>query len=113
MEWNSKQPIYLQLKEMIATRILEGAIAEETMIPSIRHMSMEYQINPLTVSKAYQELVDEDIIVKQRGLGMKVLAGAQQKLLDRERQYVIEVEWPQLQKKLKRLSINLKELFDE
>jgi GntR family transcriptional regulator len=113
MEWNNKQPIYLQLKDKVSSQILDGKISEGEMIPSIRQVSMDYQLNPLTVSKAYQSLVDDGIIVKQRGLGMKVIEGAQQKLMEQQRQHFLELEWPQLKEKLQRLNINIKELLDE
>lgn len=113
MQWNNKQPIYLQLKDAVVTQILDGSIAEGEMIPSIRQISMEYQLNPLTVSKAYQILVDDGIIKKQRGIGMHVIVGARQKLLAYQKQFFLEKEWPLLKQKLARLQIDLKELIDE
>jgi GntR family transcriptional regulator len=113
MEWNNKQPIYLQLKDKIAAQILDGKISEGEMIPSIRQVSMDYQINPLTVSKAYQLLVDDEIVQKQRGLGMQIISGAREKLLKQQKRIFLEQEWPLLKKKLTRLHIDLKELIDE
>ncbi len=113
MQWNNKQPIYLQLKDKIASQILDKSIAEGEMIASIRTVSVEYQLNPLTVSKAYQELVEDGILEKQRGLGMRVVAGAYKKLLKQQQRFFLEHEWPALKEKVLRLEINLKELLDE
>lgn len=113
MEWHNKEPIYLQLKELIARQILEGHIAEETLIPSIRQLSVEYQLNPLTVSKAYQLLVDEQIIFKLRGIGMQVAKGARKQLLRQQKKLFMKYEWPQIKEKLKRLDIDLQELINE
>lgn len=113
MEWNNKQPIYLQLKEKIASQILDGHITEGELIPSIRQVSVDYHINPLTVSKAYQALVDDGIVEKQRGIGMQVTTGAFRKLLQQQKNDFLKSEWPELKKKLKRLDIDLKELLDE
>ena len=111
MQWTNKQPIYLQLKDKITSQIVDGTIAEGDMITSIRQVSLDYQINPLTVSKAYQALVDDGILKKRRGLGMKVVSGAQKKLLTQQKRQFLEQEWPLLKEKLVRLHIDLKELY--
>ena len=108
--WNDKQPIYQQLKDLISISIIEGGLKEGEMIPSIRHVSADYQVNPLTVSKAYQALVDTGIIEKRRGLGMFVKKDAQRHLLESEKKRFIEEEWPQVQEKIKRLGLDIKEL---
>lgn len=113
MEWNADKPIYIQIKETIIAQIIDGKIAENTLLPSIRQLSMDYQINPLTVSKAYQALTDEDIIQKQRGLGMQVKVNARKKLLKQQKDSFLNDEWPILKQKLKRLGINLEELLDD
>lgn len=113
MEWHNKQPIYLQLKDKITTQILDKKIIEGELIPSIRQISMDYHINPLTVSKAYQLLVDEGIVQKQRGVGMQVVKGARAKLLAQQKQFFLEKEWPLLKEKIIRLNIKLTELIDE
>ena len=113
MEWNNNQSIYLQIRDEISAQIIEGHIKEETMLPSIRQLSVEYQINPLTVSKAYQLLVDSDIIEKRRGLGMFVKKNARGQLLKKEKKQFLTAEWPQLKEKIKRLGIQLEELLND
>ena len=110
MKWNNQQPIYQQLKDKISGAILDGSIKEGEAIPSIRHISMEYEINPVTVSKAYQGLSDDNIIEKKRGLGLFVKAGATQKLLKLERTRFLKNEWPHIKDKIIRLGLNALEL---
>lgn len=110
MQWNDKQPIYQQLKEKIATAIMEGAIKEGDAIPSIRTVCTDYQINPMTASKAYQVLVDDNIIEKQRGRGMFVKDGARNRLLASEKKRFLEEEWPLILQKIKRLGLDIEEL---
>lgn len=107
MQWHDRQPIYQQLKEMIRTSIIEGSLKEGKALPSIRHISAEYRINPLTVLKAYQALAHEDIIEKRRGLGMFVKKSAQAKLLESEKQHFLEEEWPLILEKIKRLGLDV------
>jgi GntR family transcriptional regulator len=109
--WNDKQPIYLQLKARIAAAIMDGSYAEGEAIPSIRQVSGQYQINPLTVSKAYQTLVDDGVIEKRRGIGMYVKLGAKECLLNSEKQRFLEEEWPEIQMRIKRLGIGVEELL--
>jgi GntR family transcriptional regulator len=113
MDWNQDQPIYLQLRQHIIYQILAGSLAEGDLIPSIRQTSLDYQINPLTVSKAYQSLVDGNVLEKQRGVGMRIINGAQRTLRQQERQHFLNTQWPQLKIKLKQLNLNLKELLDD
>ena len=111
MRWDDKKPIYQQLRNKIVEAIIDGSYREGEMIPSIRKISTEYQINPLTVSKAYQSLLNENVIEKRRGLGMLVKAGARHHLLTQEKQYFLKKQWPQIKNKLERLGIDLKELL--
>ena len=110
MEWHDKEPIYQQLKNRIAASIMEGALPECEAIPSIRQVCSEYQINPMTVSKAYQALVDESIIEKKRGVGMYVAEGARQRLLQDQKALFLSTEWPSVLEKMKRLGLTLEEL---
>lgn len=110
-EWDETQPIYRQLRERIIALIIEGVFKEGDAIPSVRQVASDYRINHLTVSKAYQELVDEGLLQKRRGLGMFVEEGAQQKLLERERARFIENELPALLERLQRLGISDQELI--
>ena len=71
-QWDDSQPIYRQLRDRVVAMILEGALKEGDPLPSVRSVAAEYQINPLTVLKGYQSLVDEGLVEKRRGLGMFV-----------------------------------------
>lgn len=108
--WRDDQPIYKQLKEKIVHLILTGAYREGESLPSVRNVAAEFQINHLTVAKAYQELVDEMIVEKRRGLGMFVLADAREKLLNSEKNKFFEQEVPELKKRLRELGIQTDEL---
>ncbi len=111
-DWDESQPIYRQLREKIVSLIIEGALKEGEAIPSVRQVASEYRINHLTVSKAYQELVDDGLLQKRRGLGMFVEEGAQKKLLQRERTRFKESEIPVLKKRIQQLGIDSKELVE-
>ena len=108
--WRDDQPIYRQLKDKIKTLVLGGTYLEGEALPSVRNVASEYQINHLTVAKAYQELVDEMIVEKRRGLGMFVLEGAREALLASERNKFYEEELPQLIKRIEELGIDTDEL---
>ncbi len=109
--WNDSQPIYRQLRDKVVTMILEGVITDGDALPSVRQVAAEYQLNPLTVMKGYQELVDEDLVEKKRGRGMFVKEGAQKALLHAERAHFLEEEWPQVVARIKRLGLKVSELL--
>jgi GntR family transcriptional regulator len=109
-EWNDGQPIYRQLRDRVVHMILDGVLREGDPLPSVRNVAAEYRVNPLTVLKAYQELVDEDLLEKRRGLGMFVKAGARDLLLKAERQKFLAEEWPRVAEKIERLGFTEKEL---
>ena len=111
MEWNDKQPIYQQLKDKIVEGILNGAFPEGEAIPSIRQVAEQYQLNPITVSKAYQMLVDDHILEKQRGLGMFVKLNVRNQLHDSERDQFIREEWPKILQRIEQLGLSKKELL--
>ena len=92
--WNDIEPIYWQLKERTIAMILDGTLAEGDALPSVRTVASNYQLNPITVSKSYQALVDDGLVEKHRGLGMFVIKGAQAKLITSEREKFINTEWP-------------------
>lgn len=110
-DWDDSQPIYRQLRDRIVGLIIEGTFKEGEAIPSVRQVASEYRINHLTVSKAYQDLVDENLLLKRRGLGMFVADGAQQKLLEKERTHLIEIEIPALLERMMRLGISTDQLI--
>ncbi len=110
-QWKDDRPIYLQLKDQILTMIMDGVLAEGEALPSVRKVSVEYQINPITASKAYAELVDEGVVEKRRGLGMFILDGARKNLLATEQKSFLEVEWPKIIEQISRLGLDANELL--
>ena len=110
-QWDNDTPIYVQLYQQVISRILDGYIIEGEALPSVRKVAAQYQINPITISKAYQILQDEDIVEKQRGKGMFVKLGVKELLLKREREQFINNEWPTVLAKINRLKLDLDTLF--
>lgn len=110
VRWDDKLPIYLQLKEKISAAIIDGSLQEGVTLPSIRQVSADYQVNPITVSKAYQLLSDSGVIDKRRGVGMFVKDGAQAILLQVERKQFLSDEWPSIADKMRRLGITMEDL---
>jgi GntR family transcriptional regulator len=111
-EWNDNQPIYRQLRDRVVHMILDGVLKEGDPLPSVRNVAAEYRVNPLTVLKAYQELVDEGLVEKRRGLGMFVKDGAHKRLLQGERQKFLSEHWPSVHATIQRLGLNPRELLD-
>jgi len=109
-EWNDSQPIYRQLRDRIVALILDGALKEGDALPSVRNVAADYRVNPLTVLKGYQELVDEELVEKRRGLGMFVKTGARDLLLRVERQKFLTEEWPRVRATMQRLGLKPEEL---
>ena len=109
-EWNDNQPIYRQLRDRVVAMILDELLKDGDVLPSVRNVAAEYRVNPLTVLKAYQELVDEELVEKKRGLGMFVRRGARQRLLQGERQKFLAEHWPRVSAHIERLGLDLKEL---
>ena len=110
-EWNDSQPIYRQLRDRVVAMILDGVLKEGDPLPSVRTVAADYRINPITVLKAYQELVDEELVEKKRGLGMFVKSGARDQLLADERLKFLSEEWPRVFATIQRLGLNPKELL--
>ena len=111
-EWNDNQPIYRQLRDRVVAMILDGVLKEGDPLPSVRNVAAEYRVNPLTVLKGYQQLVDEELVEKRRGLGMYVKAGAQVLLLRGERQKFLTEEWPRISETIQRLGLKAEELLN-
>lgn len=109
-EWHDGQPIYRQLRDRVVHMILDGALREGDPLPSVRNVAAENRVNPLTVLKAYQELVDEQLVETRRGLGMFVNAGARDLLRKAEREKFLHDEWPRIAATIERLGITEKEL---
>ncbi len=111
-DWNDSQPIYRQLRDRVVAMILDGALKEGDPLPSVRNVAAEYRINPLTVLKGYQQLVDEQLVETKRGLGMFINAGARDLLLKGERQKFLAEQWPRISATIQRLGLTPKELLD-
>ena len=108
--WNDNQPIYRQLRDKVVAMILEGVLGDGEALPSVRTVAADYQLNPLTVMKGYQELVDEELVEKKRGLGMFVKDGAHDRLLKNERDRFVKEEWPKIVQTIERLGLSPSEL---
>jgi DNA-binding transcriptional regulator YhcF (GntR family) len=111
-EWNDSQPIYRQLRDRVVAMILDGVLKEGDPLPSVRNVAAEYRVNPLTVLKGYQQLVDEGLVESRRGLGMFINAGARNLLLQGERQKFLDEEWPRIHATIQRLGLKAQELLN-
>lgn len=111
-EWNDSQPIYRQLRDRVVAMILEGVLKEGDPLPSVRNVAAEYRVNPLTVLKGYQQLVDEGLIESRRGLGMFINSGARTLLLKGERQKFLKEEWPRIEATIERLGLKPEDLLN-
>ena len=109
--WDPDKPIYIQLYHQVISRILDGYIKEEEALPSVRKLAAEYQLNPLTISKAYQMLQDDNIVEKQRGKGLFVKSGALELMLDRERESFLSTQWPDILEQITRLKLSPEQLL--
>ena len=109
--WNDNAPIYRQLRDRVVAMILDGVLKQGDALPSVRQVAADFQLNPITVSKAYQELVDDNLVEKRRGLGMYVAEGAREALLRSERERFLREEWPPLRDRLNRLGLDLPTLL--
>jgi len=103
--WNDNQPIYRQLRDRVVAMILDRALGDGDPLPSVRTVAADYRVNPLTVLKGYQQLVDEDLVEKRRGLGMFVNAGARERLMKDERQRFLAEQWPAIHATIRRLGL--------
>jgi GntR family transcriptional regulator len=111
-EWNDSQPIYRQLRDRVVAMILDGVLKEGDPLPSVRNVAAEYRVNPLTVLKGYQQLVDEGLVESRRGLGMFINTGARNLLLQSERQKFLGEEWPRVRATIERLGLKAEELMN-
>lgn len=111
-KWNEDLPIYRQLRDRVVAMILEGVLTDGDALPSVRNVAAEYRLNPLTVLKGYQELVDEGLVEKKRGRGMFVTAGAQKQLLKDERTRFVQKEWPKIKATIERLGLDAGSLLN-
>ncbi len=110
-KWSEDLPIYRQLRDRVVEMILEGVLGDGDALPSVRNVAAEYRLNPLTVLKGYQELVDEGLVEKKRGRGMFVTDGAHRQLLKDERRRFVEKEWPKVLETIDRLGLDAADLL--
>ena len=111
-EWNDGQPIYRQIRDRVVAMILDGVLSEGDPLPSVRTVAAEYRVNPLTVLKSYQQLVDERLVESRRGRGMFINTGARDLLLQGERQKFLAEQWPRIHATIQRLGLTPQELLD-
>lgn len=111
IQWSDGAPIYRQLKDRVIAMMLDGILKPGDALPSVRQVAAEYQLNPITVSRAYQELADEALVEKRRGLGMFVTDEASKKLLASERERFLHEEWPAVAERIQRLGLSTEELL--
>jgi DNA-binding transcriptional regulator YhcF (GntR family) len=111
-EWNDNQPIYRQLRDRVVAMILDGVLKEGDPLPSVRTVAAEYRVNPLTVLKGYQQLVDEGLVETRRGRGMFINTGARTLLLKGEREKFLAEEWPRIHETIQRLGLKAEELLN-
>ena len=110
-DWNDSTPIYRQLKDRVIGMMLDGALKPGDALPSVRQVAADFQLNPITVSRAFQELVDDHLVEKRRGIGMYVIEGASEKLLASERERFVRDEWPAMVERIRRLGLDLDQLL--
>jgi GntR family transcriptional regulator len=111
-QWDESQPIYRQLRDRVVAMMLEGVLKEGEALPSVRQVAAEYRLNPLTVLKAYQQLSDEGLVEKRRGLGMFVAPGASKALMKDERSRFLETDWPKIRATIQRLGLSAETLLN-
>ncbi len=109
--WNDDQPIYRQLRDRVVAMLLEGVLSDGDALPSVRNVAAEYRLNPLTVLKGYQELVDENLVEKRRGRGMYLLPGARKRVLSDEKARFLDKQWPEVVATIGRLELDPEELL--
>ena len=111
IQWSDGAPIYRQLKDRVIAMMLDGILKPGDALPSVRQVAAEYQLNPITVSRAYQELADEALVEKRRGLGMFVTDEAARKLRGSERERFLTEEWPAVAERIERLGLSIEDLL--
>jgi GntR family transcriptional regulator len=110
-DWHDNAPIFRQLKARVVEMMLDGVLSPGDPLPSVRQIAAEFQLNPITVSRAYQELADEQLVEKRRGIGMYMMEGAREKLLETERKRFLHEEWPAIVERMTRLGLNTSDLL--
>lgn len=112
-QWRDDQPIFLQIRQRMIEMILNGAINEGDPLPSVRQVATDLSVNPLTVTKSYQSLVDMGTVEKRRGLGMYVTDGARAALLAHERDKFLKEDWPAIAARISALGLSTGDLLKD
>ena len=112
LELNDHEPIFIQISKAIEDEILSDSIKEEMQVPSTTELSKFYKINPATVLKGVNILVDKEILFKKRGIGMFVSKGAKEIIKNGRKDNFKEVYLKDLISEAKKLGITKKELLD-
>ncbi len=110
-DWHDNSPIYRQLKERVLGMVLDGVLKPGDALPSVRQISADFQLNPITVSRAYQELVDDELVEKRRGMGMYVMQGAREQLMAREQERFLREVWPATVARARQLGLDVAQLL--
>lgn len=111
-DWNDAQPIYRQLRDRVVALILDGVLKDGDPLPSVRQVATDFRVNPLTVMKGYQQLVDDGLVESKRGRGMFINEGASGRLMEGERERFLKEQWPQVHAKIRRLGLSTQDLLD-
>lgn len=109
--WRDDQPIWRQIKDRVLVALLDGGLKDGEALPSVRQVALDLQVNPLTVSKAYQELADEGLVERRRGLGMFVIEGVRDTLFAKAREQFVTEEWPGIVARIRRLGLRPEDLL--
>lgn len=112
-DWDDNEPIYVQLAQSVLDSIMRGTLPEGEPVPSVRQVASQERINPLTVSRGYQLLVDDGLLEKRRGLGMFVASGAKERALIRERNRFLAEEWPKTRERIDLFGLSLETLLED
>ncbi|WP_240231545.1 GntR family transcriptional regulator [Devosia lacusdianchii] len=110
-DFHTSQPIFIQIRQRLTEMILRGSVDEGEALPSVRQIAADLSVNPLTVTKAFEALVDVGVVEKRRGLGMFVKTGARAELLAHERDKFLKEDWPRIVAQIKALDLDLKSLL--
>ena len=112
-QFNDSQPIFLQIRQRIVEMILKKSVAEGEALPSVRQIATDLSVNPLTVTKAHDGLVDIGVVESRRGMGMFVRDGAREKLLTHEREKFLHEDWPRVMSQIRALELDPASLLKE
>lgn len=110
-DFHTSQPIFVQIRQRLIGMILRGTVGEGDALPSVRQIAADLSVNPLTVTKAFEALVDIGVVEKRRGLGMFVKTGAREQLLAHEREKFLTEDWPRIAAQIAALELDLSTLL--